>query len=211
MRIDSHGLEQVYITGELRWKNPSSEVIREFEVLWPSQNIASLGSVGSGHEGVNRIDESKAVADAMERMSTDSEKVAEDIAYRFKGRNTYFRLSVQQGLQQNPAHRPLTLNEIEAHTRVYLRSADTKNILRRLVESLLHAIEVSPWTTTRELFEGEMDGYISEYSQFVDNISVATVQILAQEGLLLLEAIHVGILLCTDLEVDILLIGYQIR
>jgi hypothetical protein len=152
-RIGAPGFEQVYITGEMGWKNPSNEIIREFEVLWPSQNIACLASVGSGHEGVIQIEGSsvsESVANAMERIAIDCEKIAEDVAYRFQGRNTYFRLSVEQGLQQRLARQPLTFAEIEAHTRSYLESPDINNTLNLLVASLLRTIEMSPWTTTRD-------------------------------------------------------------
>jgi hypothetical protein len=56
----------------------------------------------------------------------------------------------------------------------------------------LHTIEVSAWTTTRDHFEATIDGYTSEYSQVVDDVSVAAVQLAAQEGVLLLETIRVG-------------------
>jgi hypothetical protein len=191
MRIESAGLEKVYVTGELGWKNPSNEVIREFEALWPSQSIACLTSIGSGHEGVIQIDGSSAAAGAMERMATDCEKIAQEVMYRFQGRNTYFRVCVEQGLQQNAARRPLALPEIEAHTRSYLRSPGTKNILERLVESLLCAVEVSPWTTTRDLFETTIDEYISEYSKVVDDIPVAMVKLSVLEGVYLLNKIRV--------------------
>jgi hypothetical protein len=192
--IGSLAFEQAYVTGEMGWKNPSNEVIREFEALWPSQNIACLASIGSGHEGIIRI-EGSAVSDtvtnAMERIATDCEKIAEGVAYRFQGRNTYFRLNVEQGLQKIAGH-PLTLTDIEAHTMSYLRSTDANNTLNLLVTSLLQAIEVSPWTT-RDQFEKTIDGCISEYSQFAEAISVAVVQLSVLEGVLLLKTIRVCI------------------
>jgi hypothetical protein len=177
------------------WKNPSNEVLREFEGLWPSQNIACLASIGSGHEGIIRIEGfsvSDAVTNAMERIATDCEKIAEDVAYRFlQGQNTYFRLNVEQGLQSMP-RQPLTLPDFEAHTRSYLRSTDTNNRLNLLVTSLLQTMEVSPWTTTRDQFEKTIDGYISEYTKFSEEISVAAVQLSVLEGVLLLKTIRVG-------------------
>jgi hypothetical protein len=196
MRIESAGLEQVYVTGELGWKNPSNEVIREFEALWSSNNIASLTSIGSGHEGIIQINESsvsEAAADAMERMATDCEKIAQEVACRFQGRDIYFRLSVEQGLQQQPARQPLTLSQIEAHTRSYLRSLDTNKTVNLLVTSLLQAIEVSSWTTTRDLFEKTIDGYIAEYTTFAEDIPVAAVQLLVLEGVMTLKTIRVCI------------------
>jgi hypothetical protein len=193
--IGSLAFEQAYVTGEMGWKNPSNEVIREFEALWPSQNIACLASIGSGHEGIIRIEGSAvsdAVTNAMERIATDCEKIAEGVAYRFQGRNTYFRLNVEQGLQNMPG-RSLTLTDIEAHTRAYLRSTDTNNALNLLVTSLLQAIEVSPWTTTRDQFEKVIDGCISEYTGFAEAISVAVVQLAVLEGVLLLKTIRVCI------------------
>jgi hypothetical protein len=203
-RIGPTELEQVYISGEIGWKNPSNEVIQEFEALWPSQTIACLTSIGSGHEGVIQINGSSVsdtVADVTERMATDCEKIAEEVAYRFQGRNTYFRLSVEQGLQTVP-RRPLTIQEIETHTRSYLRTSDTRDTLDQMVMSLLHTIEVSAWTTTRDHFEATIDGYIFEYNQVVEDVSVAAVQLAAQEGVLLLETIKVGAYLCAYAWLD---------
>jgi hypothetical protein len=190
--IGPAAFEQAYVTGEMGWKNPSNEVIREFEALWPTQNITCLASIGSGHEGIIRIEGSvsNSVINAMERIATDCEKIAEAVAYRFQGGNTYFRLSVEQGLQNVPSQ-PLTFKDIEAHTRSYLRSTDTNNALNRLVTSLLRAIEVSPWATTRDQFEKTIDGYISEYSKFAEAIPVAVVQVSVLEGVLLLNTIRV--------------------
>lgn len=188
--IGSPALEQAYITGEIGWKNPSNEVIKEFEALWPSHNIACLASIGSGHEGViqiERISVSGAVADA---MTTNCEKIAQEVAYRFQGRNTYFRLNVEQGLQSMPS-RPLTFPDIEAHARSYLGSPDTSNTLNLLVASLCQTIEMSPWTTTRDHFEKTIDGYISEYTKFAEDIQVAEVQLSVLEGVLLLKTIRV--------------------
>jgi hypothetical protein len=129
----------------------------------------------------------------MERMATDCEKIAQEVAYRFQGRDIYFRLSVEQGLQQHPARQPLTLSQIEVHTRSYLRSPDTNKTVNLLVTSLLQTIEVSTWTTTRDLFEKTIDGYISEYTTFAEDIPLATVQLLVLEGVLLLKTIRVCI------------------
>jgi hypothetical protein len=187
---------QVYISGEIGWKNPINEVIREFEALWPSQSIACLASIGSGHEGVIQIDGSsvsESMVAAMERIATDCEKIADEVTYRFQGRNTYFRLSVQQGLQQNITHQPLTPPDIQSLTKSYLRSAEASDTANKLVASILHTIEVSPWTTTREQFETSLDQYISRYNELVEGIPVASVKLSVQEGVLLLENIRVRI------------------
>jgi hypothetical protein len=73
-----------------------------------------------------------------------------------------------------------------------LKSPDVNDILNRLVSSLLYAIEISAWVSTRDHFEILMDEYTSEYSKIVDDISVASVQSAAQEGALLLETIRVS-------------------
>lgn len=172
-RIGPSNFEQVYVSGEIGWKNPSNEVIREFEALWPFQNIACFTSIGSGHEGVIQINGSSVsdfVAEAMGRIATDCERIAQEIAYRFQGRNTYFRLSVEQGLQQSAHLHALTLPEIEAHTRSYLGLERTNNTLGSLVATLLHSVDGSGWTKTKDHFETTMEGFITEYSRFVDDI-----------------------------------------
>jgi hypothetical protein len=129
----------------------------------------------------------------MERMATDCEKIDQEVAYRFQGRNNYFRLSVEQGLQQRPTLEPLTLSQIEAHTRSYLRSLDTNKTVDLLVTSLLKAIEASSWITTRDIFEETINGYITEYTTFAEDIPVDAVRLVVLEGVMLLKTIRVCI------------------
>lgn len=199
-------LQQVYISGEVGWKNPSNEVIREFEAYWPGQNIACLASVGAGHEGIIEINGSIGPASlnmAMERIAMDCERVAQEVGYRFEGRNTYFRLSVEQGLQKNTPHKPLTLDKIDTHTKAYLRSPGVTVSVNRLVASLLHAIEVSPWTTTRDHFDQSLKEYISGSMECVDRIPIEEVKLAAEEIVLTLELIRVCVLTIAPYQIGL--------
>jgi hypothetical protein len=114
VRIGDNLTEQICISGEIGWSNPTQEVIKEFEANWPQQKLACLASIGTGHGGPVQID-TRDIAEtldlAIERVATDHERIAQDITYRFHGRNMYFRLNVDRGLRQDKTK--TTLGDIE--------------------------------------------------------------------------------------------------
>jgi hypothetical protein len=116
--------------------------------------------------------------------------MAQDIAYRFHGRNMYFRLNVERGLEKDK--KQMTLGDIETHTRNYLCSSGVTESVDKLIDTLLRGTESSEWSTTTEHFERTLDGYISDGQKWVDKVQSEELKGDAQEVVRILEAIRVG-------------------
>jgi hypothetical protein len=192
VKIGDNLVEQICISGDLGWSNPTHEVVREFEAKWPRQKLACLASIGAGHEGPVQIDADDVAGtlnSAIERVATDRERIAQDIAYRFHGRNMYFRFNVERGLDKDK--KQINLGDIETHTRNYLCSPVVTESVDKLVHALLRATEASEWLMTTENFEQTLDEYISDGQKWVDKIQSNEVKAAAQEFVRILEAIRV--------------------
>jgi hypothetical protein len=190
--IGDNIIEQVCISGEIGWSNPTQEVVKEFEVKWSRQKLACLTSIGAGNDGPVRIDTEDIAGTfdlAIERVATDRERIAQDIAYRFHGRNMYFRLNVDRGLQQD--NKRVTLGDIETHTRNYLCSPGVTEPIDRLIGTLLRIAEPPEWSSTTDHFEQTLDAHISDAQKWVDKIQSGALKTAAHEVVRTLEAIRV--------------------
>jgi hypothetical protein len=166
-------------------------VVKEFEAKWPKQKLACLTSLGVGHDDPIQIDMDNVAGtldSTIRRLVTDRERIARDIAYRFHGRNMYFRLNVERVMQQD---KEVTLGDIETHTKDYICSPGVTESVDKLVDTLLRATESAEWSTTTEHFKQTMDRYISDVQEWVDDIRPSEVQMAAQEVVDILEAIRV--------------------
>jgi hypothetical protein len=182
------------MSGDLGWSSPTHEVVREFEARWPRQKLACLASIGAGHDGPVQIDSDGVTGtldSAIERVATDRERMAQDIAYRFHGRNMYFRLNVERGLEKDK--KQMTLADIETHTRNYLCSSGVTRSVDKLIDTLLRGTESSEWSTTTEHFEQILDEYVSDGQKWVDKLQSEELKGDAQEVVRILEAIRVRV------------------
>jgi hypothetical protein len=189
--IGENLIEQVCISGEIGWSNPTHEVVKEFEAKWPKQKLACLTSLGVGHDDPIQIDADNVAGtldSAIRRLATDRERIARDIAYRFYGRNMYFRLNVERGIQQDKG---VTLGDIETRTKDYVCSPGVTESVDKLVDTLLRATESAEWSTTAEHFKQTMDQYISDVQKWVDGIRSNAVKTTAEEVVDILETIRV--------------------
>jgi hypothetical protein len=192
VKIGDGIIEQICISGGIGWNNPTQEVIKEFESKWSQQKLACLASIGPGHKNPVRID-TKDIAGTLnltiERVATDRERIAQDIAYRFQGQNMYFRLNAEQELQHDD--KLMTLGDIENHTRNYLCSSSVTKSVDKLIDTLLRTTDPPEWSTTTENFEQTLDDYILDCQKWVDKIQSTAVTAAAEEVIRILEAIRV--------------------
>jgi hypothetical protein len=185
-------VEQVCISGEIGWSNPTHEVVREFEAKWPKQKLACIVSIGAGHEGPVQIDAGDVAGtldSAIRQITTDRERIAQDVSYRFHGRDMYFRFNVERGLEQEK--RRMTPGDVETHTRNYLCSLGVTESVDKLIDTLLRGTEPPEWSTTPEYFERTLDKYISNSQEWVNKIRSNEMKEAAQEVVQTLEAIRV--------------------
>jgi hypothetical protein len=191
VKIGDDLIEQICISGEIGWSNPTQEVVKEFEASWPRQKLACLASIGAGHDApiqINVEDISGTLDTAIERIATDRERIAQDIAYRFHGRDIYLRFNLERGLQREQT----SLVDIEMVTRDYLRSPDVTESVSKLTDTLMRPTEPPEWSTTTDCFEQTLDDYISDGQKWTNKIQSDSVKAPAQEVVRILEAIRVS-------------------
>ncbi|KAJ7443678.1 hypothetical protein FB451DRAFT_1437090 [Mycena latifolia] len=179
MEIGSRRIKQRYIGGSLGHNNPTSLVLAEAECMYPSLPIILVVSIGSGHPDTIQILKSpslSAVAKAMKRIATDSEKTHQDNEHRYSGiLNTYFHFNVQQGMQALEPEHWGKLDQVTAHTEAYLRMEEVKSKFTGTINVLLNPVIDSPHSpvylkvcppptfhfTGREDILGAMDKYFN--------------------------------------------------
>jgi hypothetical protein len=167
-------------------------VVKEFETKWPRQKLACLASIGAGHDGPIQIDAGDVIGTldvAIHRVAMDRERIAQDIAYRFHGRNMYFRLNVEHGLHKDK--KKTTLADIETHTRNYLCSPEITKSVNKLISTLLRTTDPPEWLMTTEHFEQTIDAYISDGQKWIDKVKSNATKAPAQEVVRVLETIRV--------------------
>ncbi|KAJ7079167.1 acyl transferase/acyl hydrolase/lysophospholipase, partial [Mycena epipterygia] len=143
MEIGQLGMTQHYIDGGVGNNNPTSLVLQEAKMLFPSEPTVLVCSIGSGHPDTIKIPTRKSqysdtIVKVMKNMATDCENTHENNARIFhRHPNTYFRFNVQQGMQALEAKNWNKLSEISAHTDAYLKTGDTKTKLTETVKVIL--------------------------------------------------------------------------
>ncbi|CEL59569.1 Calcium-independent phospholipase A2-gamma OS=Homo sapiens GN=PNPLA8 PE=1 SV=1 [Rhizoctonia solani AG-1 IB] len=138
-------LKQSFIDAGLGCNNPLSHILAEVKTLYPERQVASVISIGTGHTRTIRIPDRStmrqllptATIQAMKGIAEDAEKVAEDMARRFRSTSgVYFRLSVDQGMQSVEMDRWDQLSEVAEHTRAYMRTLDVKQSIDKAAEAI---------------------------------------------------------------------------
>ncbi|CAE6520462.1 unnamed protein product [Rhizoctonia solani] len=142
--IGDYPLRQSFIGGEIGNSNPIAHVLSEVRTIYLERYVSCVLSIGAGHPGtihipnsqISRVFRTKELA-AMKHMATDSERVAEDMARRFEDvRGVYFRLSVDQGMQNVDTDDWEKLGDVIAHTHAYLSKFDVGRIMSLVVQAI---------------------------------------------------------------------------
>ncbi|KAJ7105326.1 acyl transferase/acyl hydrolase/lysophospholipase [Mycena epipterygia] len=142
MEIGVQGIKQSYVDGSIGNNNPTSLVLEEAKLLYPTHPLVLVSSIGSGHPDVIQISQplsSSTMVKALKMIATNCEKTHEETARKFRSTpNTYFRFNVEQGMQGLEAQHWEKSSEVSAHTNAYLRRADTKSKLTEVVRVILN-------------------------------------------------------------------------
>ena len=129
-----------YIGADLGLSNPVREIIAGAHRAFGDETVVPcLLSVGCGHPGVNITpsapDKSSRIA-FLERLSTDGERVAQDIARQMKKLGLYHRLSVPYGLEASHPGYWKDPEEIVTHTTSYLNDQEVLYGIAQWVDAL---------------------------------------------------------------------------
>ncbi|KAH8814629.1 hypothetical protein DL96DRAFT_1752984 [Flagelloscypha sp. PMI_526] len=136
--IDSTFIGERFAGGEVRWNNPTHELTVEVANIFAGHDIACIVSVGSGHPGVLSLSEGD--NKLFRRITEDCEQVANDLFRRLsRVPDLYWRLSVEQGMQDIDLADIQELTKILASTRSYLQTSRPNNDVDALINVLTAA------------------------------------------------------------------------
>jgi len=138
------GNKQPFIDGGLGCNNPSKLVLKEAQVVFPTQKIGCLVSIGAGQAEVISIKTSgffqqivpTDVIDTLKDISTDCEATHEDMLLFANSPNIYFRINVEQGMQGIRLSEWEKMANVEAHTMQYLRRNEVAEKLTLMIDAI---------------------------------------------------------------------------
>ncbi|KDQ55410.1 hypothetical protein JAAARDRAFT_98007, partial [Jaapia argillacea MUCL 33604] len=109
IKIGEPFMQQLFIDAGIGCNNPIKQVIQEAKLIFSSQHIACILSIGAGHPRTISLARTGgffsnilplALCTTMHNLATDCESMAEEIARQFDSiPNFYHHFSVDQGLQ----------------------------------------------------------------------------------------------------------------
>ncbi len=142
-----HPTAQRYLDGGLWCNNPVKYVMDEARSLHPDRPISCVLSLGTGTTRVIGLERPDAFQNMLSTnfirvlrgIATDCDEQSEAMAKQLNQRdkpNLYFRLNVNEGLQNVSLAEWSRLNEVESHTVQYLRTNDVGQKVDQMVELL---------------------------------------------------------------------------
>ncbi|QRV73665.1 patatin-like phospholipase protein [Ceratobasidium sp. AG-Ba] len=143
--IEDFGLKTTFVDGGMGCNNPTAQLLNEARYMFPGRYLSCLISIGTGHSRTIAIPKPglfqniipKDVIKALQRISTDCEATAEDIASRFADHpSVYFRFNVDQGMQGIGLGDWERLGQVSAHTRAYLSMHENNKRVNEAVAAI---------------------------------------------------------------------------
>jgi predicted acylesterase/phospholipase RssA len=129
--ISEPGGSQEFVDGGMGCNNPIAQVLSEAELAFPGQHVACVISIGAGQPELiaiptpGRLQLSPDVVAATQAIATDCERVAQEVAQRFRDiDNFYFRFNVQQGMQSVRLEQWERLGHVFTHANQYTRMTE---------------------------------------------------------------------------------------
>src|SRR5947207_1943709 len=145
--IDDGVSKEAYIDGALGCNNPIKQVLKEAQnVFGPDRHIACILSIGTGQKETVGLDQPNAfrkwipvdIISVLKEIATTCNTAAEEVEELFKGVNhLYFRLNVDQGMQNISLQEWKKLEEVANSTNAYLKKAS----VTRIVDSVVHSLQ----------------------------------------------------------------------
>jgi hypothetical protein len=139
-RIEKDFATFEYVSGEVGLSNPTHEVIAEaHRAFGGNATVTCLLSIGSGHKGVNAApldSNAEAWVEFLNRVTKDSEKIAQEVAAQMKYLTLYHRLSVDYGLEALKSDMWMDLTTISTATALYLNDIEVSERVERCVETI---------------------------------------------------------------------------
>jgi predicted acylesterase/phospholipase RssA len=124
----------IFRDGALRDNNPIFQLVREAKAEFPSHEISTIVSLGTGVPGALSVGESLiSIAEACSKIATDTEKVADNLFETYCSssgvlREKYFRFNVNRGLSGVGLEEWHKQDEIWSNTLSYLKQPEKKEL-----------------------------------------------------------------------------------
>ncbi|GLI81004.1 hypothetical protein PoHVEF18_009373 [Penicillium ochrochloron] len=105
IKIGDDGEQETFVDGGLGYNNPVEQVLGEARRIFPGRKVACVVSIGTGVASAIAFPDSPKTSlvhliKALKNMATESDTMAEKTHRRFQNvKDTYFRFSVDRGLQ----------------------------------------------------------------------------------------------------------------
>ncbi|KEP52390.1 kinesin light chain [Rhizoctonia solani 123E] len=138
-------LNRSFVDAGVGCNNPLAHVLTEVKALYPDRYVSSITSIGTGHTRTIQIPNTSLLRHllpipaivAMKAIATDTERVAEDMARRFNSTNgVYFRLNVDQGMQDVGMDGWEQLSEVLEHTSAYMKPVGVSQRISKVAEAI---------------------------------------------------------------------------
>ena len=145
-----------FIDAGFGFNNPCEVLLQEARAVFPNATFQSIVSIGTGLSGVVRIRDTRtSILKALKDMASNSQQVANRLTEKYLEGDIYFRLNVDQGLEDVDLSDWTETSAIAGHTSNYVM-AQRRSILK-CSESLQRAtISASP--EERNLEVGSSNG-----------------------------------------------------
>lgn len=137
------GRKQPFIDGGMGCNNPSRVVLEEAYKLFGDSYIGYILSIGTGHPKTISIKTPGffqgfiSLVNALKEIATDCEGTHQKMLGSFShAPNTYFRLNVDQGMQNIKWSEWEKLHNVEAHTRQYMKREEVGDNLTLIVNAI---------------------------------------------------------------------------
>ncbi|QRV92256.1 kinesin light chain [Ceratobasidium sp. AG-Ba] len=150
-----------FVDGGLGCNNPTAHVLAEVKAILPSRDMSSLVCIGAGHPDTIQVPQHTAFSRLMptnvlnltRAISLDAERVAQEMEVRFRSApSSYFRFSVDQGMQGVEVGEWEKLSQVAAHTQAYMRSP----VMNKRVDDAVATIAVRKSAIRNERIDGEI-------------------------------------------------------
>jgi predicted acylesterase/phospholipase RssA len=146
IEIGGPGWKERFIDGTLSGNNPIRQVFEEAELIFPTGRVVCAISIGTGQAQTITIPKPdffqrilpSDVVNAVVQIATHCEHTAEETERRFKSSpNVYFRLNVEQGMQNITLAQWDRLGEVATHMNQYLLKVEVDQKVGSIVRAIL--------------------------------------------------------------------------
>lgn len=136
--ITAPGVRETFIDGSYGYNNPTALVLQEAKIMFPSEHVACIVSLGAGKlQPISISKLSSQISEAMHSLARDCEHIAEEMSKRFQNASsTYFRFNVEHGMQEVELFHSNKLPEVATHTRQYMQEHEVAQRFNCVIKTL---------------------------------------------------------------------------